>query len=94
MILLSRYETTFTDYEKMLTQGALNGFLRKNFQTIYEYLYKRVGVDFANNWMMQHKNMKKKYCAEIIIRYADSYNEAIVNKARNYVCKLTFQKRR
>lgn len=93
-MLLSRYETNFVDYEKMLIQGALSGFLHKNFQTIYEYLYKRVGVDFANNWMMQDKNMKKKYCAEIIIRYADSYNEAIVTKARSYVMKLTYQKRK
>lgn len=90
----NRYEQTFTDFEKMLTQGALNGFMYKNFSTIYEYLYKRVGVDFANNWMMQDKNMKKKYCAEVIIRYADSYNEATVLKARKFISKLNYSKRR
>lgn len=81
------YEETFTDYEKMLREGALQGFLYKKFQTIYEYLYKRIGVDSANTWMLQNKQQKQIYCAKLILHYKENYSEPILSKANKFLLK-------
>lgn len=80
------YEHTFTDWDKMLKEGLLQGFLSNKYQTIYEYLYKRVGIDYANTWMMQGKNEKKRYCAEMILKYID--DEVVKEKAIKYLRKV------
>jgi hypothetical protein len=81
------YEETFTDYEKMLKEGALQGFLYKKFQTIYEYLYKKVGVDSANTWMLQDKQTKQIYCAKLILHYKENYSDVILTKVTKFLSK-------
>lgn len=80
-----KYSEAFTDYEKMLHEGILNGFIRNDFQLLYEYLYKRKGVSFANSFMMKSKREKKRYCADLVLVYIDS--EALHQKATKYITK-------
>lgn len=81
-----RYEETFIDWEKMFDRGILEGFVSNNFQTLYEYLYKRKGVEYANTWALQSKRDKKKYCAELITKYIKD-NDGVVLKAQKYLTK-------
>ena len=87
-----KYEELFTDYEKMLHQGILDGFCNSNFQTLYEYFYKRKGVSYANAWMMQSKIEKKKSCAELLLTYIEGH-EALKDKAKKYINKVERRKR-
>lgn len=81
-----KYEECFTDYEKMLHQGILDGFCNNQFQMLYEYLYKRKGAQFANDWMMRKKASKKRFCAEMLLLYIEG-NTKLKEKAQKYINK-------
>lgn len=80
------YKDLFTDFEKMLERGMLEGFVSSKYQTLYEYLYKRKGVDFANAWMLQDKEEKKRYCANLIKEYMPS-NTQLISKCDKFLQK-------
>lgn len=86
-----KYEELYTDYEKMLREGMLRGFLKNNFSTLYEYLYKRVGIEAANAWMLQNKKEKKLYCAKLIIEYIYD-NESLCQSAQKFINKVEGRK--